>query len=286
MPSHDASNVPTQLLDINSHSIAYRSLGAGMPLILSQRLHGTLDSWDPLFLDTLADHFRVIIFDYSGSGGSTGEANLCIRALAEDIIEFADALGIDIFVGAGWSAGALAMECLAMLYPDRISHIVLISAVPLTKSTLEQRKLLYQQAILFDNDPDHEMALFFGQASELTRLAAESSYARMALRTEARSPLIPQAAYKKLLADAVNHSSFTAENKIERFLESTEIPIMVISGACDIICPTRNWFQYIGVWQSLHFVAIPQAGHAPQHRDPQLCANLLISFVTSVRVAE
>jgi pimeloyl-ACP methyl ester carboxylesterase len=277
-----ASSVPTQLADINNHSIAYRSLGSGMPLILCNRLRGTLDSWDPAFLDTLGEHFRVVIFDYSGTGESTGVPNLCIKYLTRDIIDLADALGIDIFVAAGWSAGALAVESLSMSYPDRVSRIVLLSALPLTQATRLQRRALYKQALLFDNDPDHEMALFFGSHSENTRMAAEACYSRMGYRAADQSRTTSETEYKKLLKAAVRHRSFMEDEKIESFLETTEIPILVISGDRDIISSVRNWFRYLGVWNSLHLIVIPQSGHAPHHREPLLCANVIASFVMSV----
>ena len=59
---------------INGRPLAYRRIGRGKPIVLCNRFRGTLDSWDPAFIDGLADGgFDVIWFDYSGLGLSTGD---------------------------------------------------------------------------------------------------------------------------------------------------------------------------------------------------------------------
>ena len=70
----------TQYVDVNGRRLAYRSIGTGKPLVLCTRFRGNMDLWDPLFLDSLAaTGFRVITFDYSGLGLSTGEKKTTIR---------------------------------------------------------------------------------------------------------------------------------------------------------------------------------------------------------------
>jgi hypothetical protein len=59
-----ASNTtaPTQFLEVNGHSDAYRRLGkgAGVPLLFLQHFTGTLDNWDPAVTDALAARGEVI----------------------------------------------------------------------------------------------------------------------------------------------------------------------------------------------------------------------------------
>lgn len=74
-----------QYVDAKGRRLAYRSVGAGKPLVLCTRFRGNMDLWDPLFLDSLAaSGFRVITFDYSGLGLSTGEKNYDPISLARD----------------------------------------------------------------------------------------------------------------------------------------------------------------------------------------------------------
>jgi pimeloyl-ACP methyl ester carboxylesterase len=55
-------------------SFAYRDRGSGeVPLVLLQHFRGNLDNWDPALIDALAQNRRVVTFDNTGVGGSTGE---------------------------------------------------------------------------------------------------------------------------------------------------------------------------------------------------------------------
>jgi hypothetical protein len=49
-----AATVPPQYVTVQGNRIGYRAIGQGAPLVLANRMRGTLDTWDPLFLDTLA----------------------------------------------------------------------------------------------------------------------------------------------------------------------------------------------------------------------------------------
>lgn len=53
----------------------YRRLGprGGIPLVLLNRVRGTIDSWDPQLLDYLAAAHDVIVFDDIGVGYTTGQ---------------------------------------------------------------------------------------------------------------------------------------------------------------------------------------------------------------------
>jgi pimeloyl-ACP methyl ester carboxylesterase len=68
-----AATTPNRFLDIDGRRLAYRVLGEGKTILLCTRFRGTMDDWDPAFLDGLAANgMRVVIFDYTGLGLSTG----------------------------------------------------------------------------------------------------------------------------------------------------------------------------------------------------------------------
>ena len=76
-----AVNAPNQFVERKGHKLDYRSVGSAKPLVLCVRFRGNMDSWDPAFLDALAaEGLRVITFDYSGLGLSTGD----LEALAKE----------------------------------------------------------------------------------------------------------------------------------------------------------------------------------------------------------
>ncbi len=89
-----ASNTtaPTQLLQVNGHSYAYRRFGSafGLPLLCLQHFTGTLDNWDPAVTDPLASGREVILFDNAGVGRSTGDVPDTIAGMAGHAMAFLD----------------------------------------------------------------------------------------------------------------------------------------------------------------------------------------------------
>src|SRR5215510_3111308 len=98
-----AMSAPSQFVESRGRRLAYRSIGAGRPIVLCTRFRGNMDLWDPLFLDSLADAgLKVVVFDYSGLGLSTGEPTYNPAALAGDAKDLSEALGFERVVIGGW----------------------------------------------------------------------------------------------------------------------------------------------------------------------------------------
>ena len=59
---------PVQVAHTPAGGVSYRSVGAGPPLLLITGYPFSMDDWPPVFVDILAEHYRVIIFDNAGVG--------------------------------------------------------------------------------------------------------------------------------------------------------------------------------------------------------------------------
>ncbi len=72
-------------VDGPSATFTYRRIGprGGIPLVLLNRFRATIDWWDPEFLDHLAAHHDVIVFDDIGVGYSTGEPRDSVEGFAD-----------------------------------------------------------------------------------------------------------------------------------------------------------------------------------------------------------
>ncbi|MEV0148766.1 4-carboxymuconolactone decarboxylase [Nonomuraea sp. NPDC050733] len=89
-------------------SLRYRLDGpeGGEPLVLGPSLGTSTRVWEPQ-LAALTRTFRVLRFDLPGHGGSPGPRGaLTIDALAEQVLEVADAAGMGGVAGAGGTTGA------------------------------------------------------------------------------------------------------------------------------------------------------------------------------------
>jgi pimeloyl-ACP methyl ester carboxylesterase len=115
----------------NGASFAYRDLGSGeVPLVLLQHFRGNLDNWDIALLDALAENRRVVTFDNTGVGGSTGETPHTIVEMARDAIVFIDALGLDEVDLLGFSIGSFVAQEITLTRPALVRRVVLASSAP------------------------------------------------------------------------------------------------------------------------------------------------------------
>jgi pimeloyl-ACP methyl ester carboxylesterase len=272
-----AVSAPTLFVESNGRRIAYRSVGAGDPLILCNRFRGILDTWDPAFLDALARHFRVVTFDYSGIGRSTGTASYEHLSLANDARDLADALGYARVVIGGWSLGGLAAQAFALRFPERTSHAVLIGTGP-HGTRRPPEPIFFERALKPQNDLDDVTVLFFEPRSAASREAASRSLARILERTSDLSVPLPPELFMRLLGELQAQPSPDPHGLADALRETTT-PILVISGDHDISFPVEDWYELTRELTTVQHVVFSQSGHGPQHQFPEAAAELIAAFV-------
>ena len=115
----------------NGDVIGYRSFGRGSTLVLVQGYGGTIDNWDPRFLDLLARSHRVVVFDNRGIGRSSGAVNgLSMRQMADDVAGLIRALHLGRPTVLGFSMGGVIAQELAVDHPKSASRLVPVSTSP------------------------------------------------------------------------------------------------------------------------------------------------------------
>lgn len=274
-----ALHAPNRFVDVGNRRLAYRSIGAGKPIVLCNRFRGNLDAWDPAFLDALAaNDFRVITFDYRGLGLSTGEKTYDPFALAEDARDLIDALDLQGAVIGGWSVGGMAAQVVVALYPQKVSHAVLIGTTPPGPNVKPAEQLFYDTASIPDYGFEHEVILFFEPRSARSREAARRSAERIAQRTEERSVPVPADWAASVLGTRPKSPLFPADALLEA-LKVTDIPLLHVGGDHDIIFPVENWYALNQQLPTLQLLTFPRAGHGPQHEHPEACAAHIATFV-------
>lgn len=276
-----ASTAPTRFADLNDRKIAYRRFGSGTPIVLNVRFRGTMDSWDPLFLDELAKDFEVIVYDYSGLGASTGTPSYDRASLVRDAKDLIDFLGFDSVVIGGWSLGGVVAQKFTATHPDLVSHTILIGTAPPGTPEKSGERLFIETAMHPHNDFEDQVILFFEPNSKRSRDAAERSLARIEARKTDRSPEIVESVFMKLLSEKTDPTTIYSDpnGADAKLLASGIRPILVVSGDHDIACPIENWLSLTTKWRSLHLLTIPQAGHGPHHQEPVFCAETIRAFV-------
>jgi pimeloyl-ACP methyl ester carboxylesterase len=115
----------------NGTGFAYRELGRGdVPVVLFQHFRGNLENWDAPLIDALAAKRRVLTFDNTGVGASTGTTPHTIGEMGQDAIAFVDALELSQVDLLGFSIGSFVAQEITLTRPDLVRRVVLASSAP------------------------------------------------------------------------------------------------------------------------------------------------------------
>ncbi|MDE1194884.1 MAG: alpha/beta hydrolase [Pseudomonas sp.] len=279
MTEHSVSfNAATHYLEVGGRTLAYRTFGHGTPLVMCVRFRGTMESWDPAFLDGLAQQgFQVTIFDYSGLGRSTGERTYNPASLAKDTIELITALKLGKVVLAGWSIGGVAAQIVLAQAPQLVSHLVLIATTPPGLLAKPGEQLFYELAKR-DNNFEDFVSLFFEPDSPTSRAAAERSWGRLVSRRDDASPEVPFEWAGAQLGEGPKNPVFPAD-AVLHVLKNTEVPVLHLGADHDIAFPVENWYALSDQLPTLHVVTFPSSGHGPQLQYPRTAARHIAAFV-------
>ncbi|MDP4201710.1 MAG: alpha/beta hydrolase [Bacteroidota bacterium] len=274
-----ATKAQTQFASIDNNKIAYRKFGKGTPIIIANRFRGTLDTWDPLFLDLLAQNNTVITFDYAGIGYSSGELPLDIKLVAAEVTKLADYLKIDKFNVMGWSYGGWVAQYVTFLNPSRVLKTVLIGTNPMGKNEISFEPAFLERALKPQNDFEDGVVIFYEPTSEKSRTAAQASMGRIFAHADVSKIPATQELFQRYFASNVA----IAEDK-DHFREAyatLKTPVLVLSADHDISFAAANWFPLLKHAPSVQHIIFPESGHAMHFQYPELSTQYIKAFLNN-----
>ncbi|WP_166415498.1 aspartate dehydrogenase [Cochlodiniinecator piscidefendens] len=113
--------------EFNHISVAYSDTGTGSALLLIPGLGGQLAFWAGI-TEVLKRDFRVISFDYPGSGGSADfTGHISLDDFADMAFALLDHLAIDQVQVIGQSMGGTIAQIMTLSCPKRVSKLILSS---------------------------------------------------------------------------------------------------------------------------------------------------------------
>lgn len=129
------------LLNTNLGIIEYRIFGKGIPVLVVHGGHSNCyEDLGVNFFDT--SKYRIIIPSRPGYGSTPIGDNKTPEKTAGLIVELLDYLEFEKVVVYGISAGGLTALALSALYPEKVSQLILASAV--TKQWLNKKGRVYK----------------------------------------------------------------------------------------------------------------------------------------------
>jgi len=273
-----ASTAETKFVEVDGVKLGYREVGSGDPIIMFTRLRGTIDTWDPAFVDALADGYRVIMVDYPGVGYSKGKLAPDMVSVAGTMAEFAKAIGVQKFDLVSWSWGGALGQTFLVKHPEMVNRAVLMGTNPAGEVEHPMREDWFNLAVKPVNDLKDEETLFFEPAYQESLAAAKASHDRIYARPGVTEH-IPSKMDEFKLYFAAAQKFHEDKEGVRDALTKSEIPMLILCGDNDPGTPADNWFPLVRKIPRAQLLVMPRTGHGPQHQFPQLSADYIHAFL-------
>jgi pimeloyl-ACP methyl ester carboxylesterase len=258
MPQDTHETTPTQFAEAGGIRFAYRRFGrrGGTPLLLLGYFTANLDRWDPKVTNGFAAEREVILVDYPGIGGSSGETPSTVAPLTKACVEFCGALGLTRFDVLGFSLGGMIAQQLAPDHPEMVRRIILTGTGPRGGEGMVFEELSADE---LDDEVGLIMNAFFTQ-SEPGKTAGRAYLERLKLRADnPDAPVSKQAARAELAAI----SEWGVIPKTDRFAVLGQIhhPTLIVHGSKDVVVIPINAFLLAEHLPNAQLIMYPDASH-------------------------
>jgi pimeloyl-ACP methyl ester carboxylesterase len=232
----------------NGLDIHYETEGAGPPLIL---LHGATSSaredWAaqrPLF----RQGFKLYLVDARGHAGTKADPDdgFSSDLLVDDVVAFADALGLQTFHMCGFSMGAMTTLLLATRHPERL-RTAIVAGIDIVR---EPRTSVAKRLM----DPD--------------RIEREEPAWAAALERR-HGPVQGAGAWKKLLR-AIVADIDAQQLPTPAELRNARLPILLAYGDRDVFVPAEHAVAIHRQLPDSRLLIVPDSGHVVMVNQPQI----------------
>ena len=277
---HDSA--PTQFQEVGDARLAYRRFGkeGAPPLVCLQHFTGTMNNWDPIHINRLAQDRPVVLVDYRGVGRSSGETPDSMQGMAREIIAFIRTLGaekVDIF---GFSIGGMVAQQIALDAPELVRRLILTGTGPSGGEGMAAFSPQVQEIIGRPNSTaaERQLELFFSP-TPTSQAAGKAWLARIAARQVDREPpASPQVATGQLAALA-KWGRVTGERYGS--LKNIRQRTLVVNGHDDIMVPTVNSFILQQKLPDARLILFPDSGHGSHFQFPEEFAEAAARFLAA-----
>ena len=265
MTAMDYSELPHQHVRAANHvEYVFRDTGSEgsggeAPLVLLQHFRGNLDNWDPALVEALASARRVVTFDNTGVGGTSGTTPHTIEDMAQDAIAFLEAEGFDEVDLLGFSIGSFVAQEIALIRPDIVRRLVLAASAPRGADGMHGWAPDVIAAVgARTPNPEGYLGVFF-TASDLGRKAGREAWRRMQARTEDRDAPTTWAT-REAQYDAVCSWGIPDHAALQR-LGAIRAPVFVANGDSDPMILPRYSYLLAGLIPQAQVKIYPDSAH-------------------------
>lgn len=275
-----ADEARTRFVDVGGVRYAYRRLGPAQPnnptpLVFLHRFRGTLDDWDPAFVDALASTRDVVLFSDAAVGSSTGTPATSVEEKGRNAAAFIRVLGLASADVLGFSMGGFVAQELALSEPDLVRKVVLVGSGPGGNAETDPHTdIVFDIALHPEYTFEDVRYLFFHTGRDLETQAYLDRHAVRQDREPAVAPATIQAMAGLIMDFMGGNTGHYAR------LGELRQPTLIVSGDTDPFFPAKNQWLLHRELPHAQLAMYPQAGHAPHQQHPEIVAAQVERFLT------
>lgn len=283
MPTPTHVNAPTQFLQTNGATYAYRRFGAGPghPLLLLQHFTGTLDNWDPAVTDPLCAGREVILFENAGVGRSSGKVPRMIAGMATHALAFLDGLGLKSCDVLGFSLGGMVAQQMVLDRPDIFRRLILVATAPRGgEDIMHLEKPVLAQHLGNPQLQGYEVLqkIFFAPTPS-SQAAGAAFIERLMQRKTDREPLSGPEVAQAQMAAFREWELFQGQRF--GYLKAIRQPTLVVNGIHDEMIPVMNSYWLSENLANAVLLTYPDSGHGSLFQFHESFTRQAAAFLSS-----
>ncbi|MDC3412399.1 2-succinyl-6-hydroxy-2,4-cyclohexadiene-1-carboxylate synthase [Aquibacillus sp. 3ASR75-11] len=260
--------------NINETTYWVEEHGTGEPILLLHGFTGTTKTWDSI-ISTWSKTFRVIAMDLPGHGRTEGTKVVQMSECCQDIAKILDQLGINKIHVIGYSMGGRTALSFAVMFPQRVSSLVLESASPGLadyKERMARKKQDEKRAKKITTDG---IASFVDYWENIPLFASQKKLSSTR-RFKVRQERLNQS--KEGLALSLRGMGTGSQPSQWEKLHVIDAPVLLVVGELDV--------KFVGIATKMNHAihnsqvkVIPMTGHAIHVENPKCFGKMVIDFI-------
>ena len=247
--------------------------GAGPVLLLLHGFTGSGRTWEPL-LEQWTDHFCCIRVDLPGHGRSHQET-ISMERFCQDLAFILNRMKLDYINLAGYSMGGRTALSFAMLFPERISKLVLESASPGLASAQERQERRRKDQKLAHQILEQGVPSFVAMWENIPLFASQKKLPDQT-RRKVKEERLRQSG--KGLAASLTGMGTGSQPSWWKRLGNLPQPVLLLAGAEDekFVNIARRMDEEL---PGSHFQLVSHAGHAIHVEQPEKFGTIVSDFL-------
>jgi 3-oxoadipate enol-lactonase len=259
------------VVNLDNIKMFYQISGEGEPLILLAGFGVDHRVWQTIVAG-LADQFKVIVLDNRGIGqSSTPDYPYTIDMMADDVVQFCQALNIKQAHFLGGSMGGAIVQTLGYRYPELCRSLIIYNSFAeiseryswFAKAKLKAMQLNLPTRVLAELSVGWVFSNSFLAQTELIDGLLDMAAINPYLQTEI--------GYRCQLNALLNFNS-------NSWLAKIKVPTLIIGSDQDLIVPVEDFHYLAATIPEAEYYQFNGAGHTPHLEEPERFKEVVLNF--------